>query len=328
MTTASSGLRCLISRNSASPSIPGMLMSERITISSGPSSIRRRNPSSPEAAKCNTYCPWRTSRRKRWRKSSGRSGSSSTIRMLNPISVSPLAPPARSKNPPVEDGIGRGAFDLDDPEIRVAPTLAGDIGIGVGLDDGSGAGGPHPQQFAILPAGLGKYRAAVVAAVELDQHRARIAVAPRHHRNRDGGEIATPDQCLDPYPGFEPRFHAGTPGSAASAPARGQRQPDMNPQPLRNPALGRDRAAHRLDVAPRDPQPDPEIGCRRFIRDFVRRVAAALGVVAFEDALELLLGHARAAVRNSQMCEAAVMGQMDQDLAARWRERDGVVDQI
>ena len=82
----------MTSRSGASPSIPGMLMSERITISSGP---RCRpdgaNPPRPRRRNAAHSGPWRTSRRKRWRNRSCRSGSSSTIRMLYPMSLSPTA---------------------------------------------------------------------------------------------------------------------------------------------------------------------------------------------------------------------------------------------
>src|SRR5271169_5386993 len=102
----------------------------------------------------------------------------------------------------------------------------------------------------------------------------------------------------------------------AATPAWRQRQPDMDPQSLRNPVLGSDRAVHRFDVAACDPQADPEIGRRRF----VRRVRAAFGIIPVEDALQLLIGHAWAAIGNGQMGEAAVMSEVDQNLAARWRE--------
>src|SRR5215471_5475049 len=81
--TGKSGRRCLISRSRLSPSMPGMLMSDRMTISSGRTPFDNLSrASSPEAAKCRTYVPWRASRRKRWRNMSATSGSSSTTRML------------------------------------------------------------------------------------------------------------------------------------------------------------------------------------------------------------------------------------------------------
>ena len=50
--------RFLISRKSDNPSIPGILMSERITISRGSiSPARRSSASAAEAAKCRTYAP-------------------------------------------------------------------------------------------------------------------------------------------------------------------------------------------------------------------------------------------------------------------------------
>src|SRR5712672_2575384 len=88
MITGSSAWRRLTSCSNPSPSIPGMLMSDSTTISSGrtPSSSLPR-ASSAEPAKCITYWPSRTSRRKRWRNSSATSGSSSTTMMLTLISL-------------------------------------------------------------------------------------------------------------------------------------------------------------------------------------------------------------------------------------------------
>ena len=53
--TGRSGRCFLISRNKLNPSIPGMLMSDRMTISSGRTPFASlSSASSPEAAKCRT----------------------------------------------------------------------------------------------------------------------------------------------------------------------------------------------------------------------------------------------------------------------------------
>ena len=82
-----------------------------------------------------------------------------------------------SHDPCVDDVFGRAVLDLDDPEVGVAPALARDISIGVGLGDRIGAGRPHPDELAIGAARLRQHRAAGVAAVEFQQDRAGIAVA-------------------------------------------------------------------------------------------------------------------------------------------------------
>src|SRR5712692_7625435 len=63
--------------------------------------------------------------------------------------------------------------------------------------------------------------------------------------------------------------------------SRRDRQADVDRQALRGMVLGLDRALHRLDIAPRDRQPDPE-GCRTGF------LAAPAGrEIAVEDLIEL-----------------------------------------
>ena len=70
-----------------------------------------------------------------------------------------------------------------------------------------GAGGAHPDQRAVGPAGLRQHRAAGIAAVQLQQDRAGVIVAARHDGNPDRSDIAAADQRLDPDAGLEPRLH-------------------------------------------------------------------------------------------------------------------------
>ena len=70
---------------------------------------------------------------------------------------------------------------FDNPDIRVALPLARYISIRVGLGDRGGAGGPHPQELAILSASLRQHRTSLGgAAVELEQNSAGISVATGH----------------------------------------------------------------------------------------------------------------------------------------------------
>src|SRR6266404_5741241 len=83
----------------------------------------------------------------------------------------------------------------------------------------------------------------------------------------------------------------------------------------------RDRPAHRLDIATRDPQSDTEIARRDF-------VGAALGMVALENLLDLLGGHSRTLIGHGEMSEATVAGEVYDNLAAWRRERDRIIDQV
>jgi len=102
------------------------------------------------------------------------------------------------------------------------------------------------------------------------------------------------------------------PRRCASAATGGERQANMNLQPVRRPVLGKNRAAHRLDIAARDPQPDAEIAARRFTSG----VVAPFGIIALEDALDLTLGDPGAAIGDDEVGEAAIMRQMNQHVAA------------
>src|SRR5437899_12173046 len=122
------------------------------------------------------------------------SGSSSTIRMLKLMqSLLGRKPPSRglhggrSNDLAFNHGFRRSVLDLQNPNIRISCPLAGDVGIGIGLDDWNRAGCPHPKEFAILPARLRQHRTAGGTAVELEQARTRISVAPSSHGDRDSG---------------------------------------------------------------------------------------------------------------------------------------------
>jgi hypothetical protein len=104
-------------------------------------------------------------------------------------------------------GVPPPVFDLEDPDVRISPTLAGDISIGVGLGDWSRAGCPHPDELAVLSARLRQHRAAGGAPVELEQDRAGISIPAGQDGDRDRGKIAAPNQRLDPDPRFQPSFH-------------------------------------------------------------------------------------------------------------------------
>jgi hypothetical protein len=104
-----------------------------------------------------------------------------------------------SNNSPVYHVSCLPMLDLNDPNVRVSLSLAGYVSIRIGLGDRGGTSCPHPQKLAILSARLGQYRTALGnAAVELEQYSAGIAIAAGHHGDRDRGEVAPPDQRLDP----------------------------------------------------------------------------------------------------------------------------------
>src|SRR5438105_13281314 len=145
-------------------------MSDSITISSGRISASRRKASSPESAKCSTYCPCRTSRRKRWRNRSTMSGSSSTIRILKLIRSRRLLGHS-SNNSPVYHVSCLPMLDLDDPHVRISLSLAGYISIRIGLGDRDGTSCPHPQKLAVLSTRLCQHRTALGGTtVELEQY--------------------------------------------------------------------------------------------------------------------------------------------------------------
>src|SRR3984893_8399553 len=95
----------------------------------------------------------------------------------------------------------------------------------------------------------------------------------------------------------------------------------MHGQSVRWPSCRLDRPAHRLDIATRDPQSDTEIARRGF-------VGAALGIVALENLLYLLGGHSRTLIGHGEVSEATVAGEVYDNLAAWWRERDRIIDQV
>src|SRR5713226_7045978 len=98
----------------------------------------------------------------------------------------------------------------------------------------------------------------------------------------------------------------------------------MYGEPARGTIFRPDPAAHRLDIAARDPQSDPKIAGGAF----ACRLGAPLGIISVKDAVELSFRHPRALVAHRKMSKGAAARQMDQDLAARRRKRDGVVEQV
>jgi len=95
-----------------------------------------------------------------------------------PSRVDHRAPQRASNDLLVKYAFGFPMLYLDNPDIRVALPLAGYISIRVGLGDGEGAGGSHPQELAILSTGLRQHRTSLgAAAVELEQNSAGISVA-------------------------------------------------------------------------------------------------------------------------------------------------------
>ncbi len=107
-------------------------------------------------------------------------------------------------------------LNLDNPNVRISLSLAGYVGIRISLGDRDGTSCPHPQKLAILSARLRQHRTALGdAAVEFEQYSAGITIASGHHGDGDRGEVAPPDQRLDPYPALQPGFQRGGPVSAA-----------------------------------------------------------------------------------------------------------------
>jgi len=122
-------------------------------------------------------------------------------------------------------------LDLDDPNVRISPSLAGYVGVRIGFGDRNGTGCPHPQKLAILPARLRQYPAALGnTAVELQHNSAGISVAAGHHGDRDRSKVTPPDQRLDPNTALQPRFQRAAPVSAA---LRRQGQANVDRQSLR-----------------------------------------------------------------------------------------------
>ena len=122
-------------------------------------------------------------------------------------------------------------LDLDDPNVRISPSLAGDVGICIVLGDRDGTSCPHPQKLAVLATRLRQHQTALSdAAVELEQYSAGITIAASQHGDRDRGKVASPDQRLDPYPALQPRFQRA---ALASAAVGRQGQANMDRQPLR-----------------------------------------------------------------------------------------------
>src|SRR6185437_5301052 len=103
------------------------------------------------------------------------------------------------------------------------------------------------------------------------------------------------------------------------------RQLDAQQQAVRRPVLRPDRAAERLDVAARDPQPDPEMRHRRIVR---RRLAGALREVAAEDPREILLWHARPGIADQEDDDVARGFEADADLRIVGREGDRIVEDV
>src|SRR6516162_10178876 len=152
-------------------------------------------------------------------------------------------------------------LDLDDPNVRISPSLAGYVSVRIGLGDRDETSCPHPQKLTILSTRLRQHRTTLDgAAVTLEQYSAGIAIAARDHGDRDRGEVAPPDQRLDPYSALQPRVQRPAPSSAALG---RQGQAYMDRQSLRLQIFGFDCPAHCLDIAASNPQPDPEIARRR-----------------------------------------------------------------
>jgi hypothetical protein len=60
-------------------------------------------------------------------------------------------------------------LDLDDPNVRISLSLAGDVSIRISLGYWDGTGCPHPQKLTALSTRLRQYRTALGdAAVELE----------------------------------------------------------------------------------------------------------------------------------------------------------------
>ena len=196
MTTGNSGRRCLISRNNASPSIPGMLMSERITISSGPSSASAAQAFLARRGEMQHVPALAHLAAKALAKQIGHVGLVVDDQNAEPHALNLLDAGCAADRLKRSGRRGRRRASRSRSRRPTDPgraALAGDIGIGVGLGDRGGAGGPHPQQLAVRPARLGQHRAAVVAGVELEQDRARIrrrrapSPRPRPRRGRSAG---------------------------------------------------------------------------------------------------------------------------------------------
>jgi hypothetical protein len=148
-------------------------------------------------------------------------------------------------------------LDLDDPNVRISPSLPGYVSVRIGLGDRDETSCPHPHKLAILSTRLRQHRTALDdAAVELEQDSSGIAIAAGDHGDRDCGKVAPPDQRLDPYSALQSCFQRPAPGSAA---LRRQGQAYMDRQSLRLQIFSFDCPAHCLDIAASNPQPDPEI---------------------------------------------------------------------
>src|SRR6516162_10527639 len=161
--TGISGRTFLTSRNRLRPSMPGMLMSDRMTIGCG---CRRPASAAPprRGHEVQRVEPCVTSRRKCWRNSSATSGSSSTLRMLTVIS-----PPRRCSVPAprqVHDELGelpdfavhgdRAAVLCRDDVVADRETKAGALAGRLGREErleqflavlrrDAGAVVPHPH---------------------------------------------------------------------------------------------------------------------------------------------------------------------------------------
>jgi len=114
-----------------------------------------------------------------------------------------------SRDPGVDEGFGRRILDFDHPKVGVSPTLTLDVSIGVWFGDGRWARRLHPEKFAISPARLGENYTASIAGIEFQQNGAGIVVAAGDDSDRNRSKITAPDQGLDPYSRFQPRFHIG-----------------------------------------------------------------------------------------------------------------------
>jgi hypothetical protein len=100
----------------------------------------------------------------------------STLRALSRAAFGALS--RSSNHSPIEHVFGFAMLYLDNPDIGVALPLAGNVGIRVGLGDGDRASGPHPQELAILSAGLRQHRTSLgAAAVELEHNSSGIPIA-------------------------------------------------------------------------------------------------------------------------------------------------------
>src|SRR5580700_11593830 len=97
---------------------------------------------------------------------------------------------------------------------------------------------------------------------------------------------------------------------------RRDRQMDVDRQAVRSAVLGFDRALHRLDIAPRDRQPDPEPGCP------VGFAAPAGREIPVENLIELCRWHTGPAVDDLDMRGGALLPEPHQDLAAGRRRSE------